>query len=337
MWRHLCKKTGSGIFIILLFFCLLFPGRAVQGNPYVNTAFPDAFERDDTPAQAGGFDLNAISCQIHNFHKENDADWVRFTVLKEIDAVEIKTYDPGENCETIISLYDRDGINLIREDRSTLSNGIHLVSWRPPANGTYYVKITNKKSLNFGSGSTYKLWIYVPVMPYDAYLYGEVTNIATGQLLEGSIVKTDYNISASKADGFFVLPCPPGEIIVCAEKEGFKPFSTEVTVNELQHIELNIPLSPLNTYSSTYDMVQWGTRGGDAYYCLDICNKEGVPFPGLQPAVCGENLNTWSPREFINITLGVPDSQLSGFQFMWKIWSRSGYGGEGFEGTVTIP
>lgn len=88
------------------------------------------------------------------------------------------------------------------------------------------------------------------------------------------------------------------------------------------------------SYQSTYEDIQWSCRGDDTFYCIDICDENWNIYSGLQALECGENLHSWSPKNYINNVLGIPDSALSGFSFNWRVWSPGGYGGEGFEGTV---
>ncbi|MEA2061955.1 MAG: hypothetical protein U9P10_15950 [Thermodesulfobacteriota bacterium] len=88
-------------------------------------------------------------------------------------------------------------------------------------------------------------------------------------------------------------------------------------------------------YESTYENIQWGNRGGDTYYCIDICDKNWNVYEGLRAVACGEDLHNWSPKHFVTVDLGVEDLP-SGFTFNWIIWSSSGYGGEGFQGQVVV-
>ncbi|MBF0235684.1 MAG: hypothetical protein HQK65_22015, partial [Desulfamplus sp.] len=91
-----------------------------------------------------------------------------------------------------------------------------------------------------------------------------------------------------------------------------------------------------SSYMSSYSNIQWGNRGEDTFYCIDICDENWNIYLGFQALKCGEDLYSWSPKDYINNILGVPDSALLGFKFNWRIWSNSGYGGEGFEGQVIV-
>ena len=90
-------------------------------------------------------------------------------------------------------------------------------------------------------------------------------------------------------------------------------------------------------YQSSYYYIQWGCRNNDTFYCLDICDTNWNVYSNLRAVACGEGLHYWSPKEFVNNVAGMSDSELSGFTFNWRIWSPTGYGGNGFEGSVTVP
>lgn len=335
LYTRQCAILLIGMFSLWM---ICFNPLLLHANIGADSAFPDPFEMDDTAMEAVYFNHNIVSFQMHTFHKTGDTDWVSFVALKSDEAIEIKTYDPGPDCETVITLYDTDAVTQLTESRHTLSDGTHLLSWRPPADGTYYVKVTNKDQSLYGRYAYYKLWIYKPVMStIDGRVDGVITDVSSGRRLEGVVLSTPFDAVRSAFDGFYYISCPAGEISFIAEKMGYQNFQTIVSMGEDQRIEMNIALNPSHTYTSTYSLAQWGTRGSDTYYCVDICDLNGNPYPGLQSVACGEGLHAWSAQNYVNITLGIPDSALSGFQFMWKVSSPTGYGGEGFEGVITIP
>ena len=86
-------------------------------------------------------------------------------------------------------------------------------------------------------------------------------------------------------------------------------------------------------YQSSYDLVQWDSRGEDQEYCIDITDTDWQIHSGLQSIQCGEGLHEFSPRAFVNKS----NLQLEpGFTFRWRVWSNSGYGGNGFEGEIVV-
>ena len=77
-------------------------------------------------------------------------------------------------------------------------------------------------------------------------------------------------------------------------------------------------------YLSTYELIQWGTRGSDSFYCIDIFDEHWNMLH--QAVVCGEGLHSYSPQH-----LG-----LSSGTYYWKVWSPSGYGEDGFWGKFSV-
>lgn len=123
------------------------------------------------------------------------------------------------------------------------------------------------------------------------------------------------------------LALPPGSYrwqIWSEEGLGGEGFEGEFSLsgNETEHL-------------STYDLIQWGNRGGDTFYCLDICDENWNVYDGLRALYCGEGFHSWSPKQYLNNVIGIPDP--SGLRFRWRVWSPGGYGGAGFEGEVVVP
>ncbi len=335
-------------FMLLILFVVLFHITIYSGvfaNPYVKAYHPDGYELDDSPENAAQFTLGTISPQIHNFHKQGDEDWIQFYAVKSDMAYTVNTYDLGENCETRILIFEQDGMTQIDpnidNDYDPSYSGPDAVSYpfRPTKDGTYYVRITHRDFSIFGDGTSYSLMISHDIGPETGYIEGLVTNFESGNPIGGAVVQTNHtsDVSSFISFGYYMIPCLVGDFTVTARKTGYETFSKVVTVGEASRVELYIALTPSYAYNSTYEVIQWLKRGSDTYYCIDICDLAGNAYPGLDNLVCAEDMNAWSPKQYININLGIPDSALSGFQFMWKIRSFSGYGGEGFEGCVTVP
>lgn len=88
-------------------------------------------------------------------------------------------------------------------------------------------------------------------------------------------------------------------------------------------------------YESTYERIRWGERAGGPDYCLDICDEQWNVYEGFRAVECGRDFHSWSPKDYVNNVLGVPDP--TGLKFRWRIWSPGGYGGAGFEGEIVVP
>lgn len=105
----------------------------------------------------------------------------------------------------------------------------------------------------------------------------------------------------------------------------------ESMLSEWKYV-LSAPL--ISGYQSLYKNITWAMRGSDNYYCVDICDENWNIYDGLRGLQCSMS-RSWSPKNYINRVLGVQDGVIKGFKFNWRVWSPSGYGGEGYEGTVT--
>ncbi len=64
-------------------------------------------------------------------------------------------------------------------------------------------------------------------------------------------------------------------------------------------------------YASSGNVIQWGCRLEDSYYCVDIFDNNGQMLH--QAAACGEGLHHYSPAE-LNLGAG---------EYQWKVWSPS--------------
>ena len=98
---------------------------------------------------------------------------------------------------------------------------------------------------------------------------------------------------------------------------------------------LSCLIFPAQAYYSSYDKIQWDPRWQTGLdYCLDLTDENFRVYEGLQAVVCGKDLYTFSPRDYVvrNYHIELP----KGLEFYWRVWSVNGYGGNGFEGKVTV-
>ena len=77
-------------------------------------------------------------------------------------------------------------------------------------------------------------------------------------------------------------------------------------------------------YKSSYEKIQWGCRNDDSFYCIDIFDSNWNML--YQAAYCGDGLHSYFPNT-LNLSPG---------NYNWKVWSKSGYGGNGFEGQFSV-
>jgi Zn-dependent metalloprotease len=123
----------------------------VTGSGTPGTA--DAYEDDDTPAQASTIGSTQAD---HNFHDAGDNDWAKFSATAGTSYV-IETLNLGSRCDTHLYLYDTDGVTLIMFDDDGGTGLASRIEWTAPANGTYYIRVRHYSSSIYGANTNYDL------------------------------------------------------------------------------------------------------------------------------------------------------------------------------------
>lgn len=213
---------------------------------YDQTVGPDAHEPDDDLDAAGiavpgtpssGDLFPGVQPARHNFHREGDADWLTFYAVGE-QSYEIRTDNPGARCDTVITLYDQDGQAVIAE-RNDWRDGIdgqgELLSWRCPADGVYFIRISQGDPSVFGAETGYDLSVYIPVQGIPGLLVGRVVDSA-GDGVGSARVRSDLGGASGLSDpsGNFVMVLPSGNHAVTVHAPGFEPhaFPDVVVISE---------------------------------------------------------------------------------------------------------
>lgn len=117
---------------------------------------PDAYEPDDTSAQARLFTVNG-SGQNRNFHTPTDLDWVVFGATAGTTYT-IYTYNLGAEADTVLELYRSDGTMIAYNDDGGGGWASRIV-WTASATGNYFVKIRPFGSTGGRPTSTYSFRI----------------------------------------------------------------------------------------------------------------------------------------------------------------------------------
>ncbi|MBF0234066.1 MAG: hypothetical protein HQK65_13665 [Desulfamplus sp.] len=120
----------------------------------------------------------------------------------------------------------------------------------------------------------------------------------------------EFEEKQKELEGQFIVPRDTLEAKLA------KSFDILSTINDKIH-----------GYESTYEMIKWGTRPFDIFYCIDIYDENWEMLH--QAAKCGNHLKSFSPKEELYLPKGKT--------YHWKVWSEHGYGGEKFEGEFYVP
>lgn len=128
---------------------------------------PDAYEVDNTPAQAKPITVNG-SVQTHNFHVANDQDWAIFPATGGL-AYTIETLNLGNRSDTYLYLYGSNGTTLIASNDDGGGGLASRITWTASASGNYYLRVRHYNSTVFGTGTNYNLRVTSSAVGADAY------------------------------------------------------------------------------------------------------------------------------------------------------------------------
>lgn len=117
-------------------------------------ATPDQYEGSDANHTNAPY-IDAYERQVHNFHRPEDEDWVRFYAW-EGNTYVLHTYGLDEEADTYLYLYAEDGSTLLasNDDAGALASQI---TWTAPNSGTYYLRVRQWNPNSGGCGTRYIL------------------------------------------------------------------------------------------------------------------------------------------------------------------------------------
>jgi hypothetical protein len=225
----------------------------------------DEYEEDDHFEQARIIVINNDSetrsrppqPQRHNFHDKGDEDWVMFYgIAGQTYTIEVKVEGLESNCDAVITLYDTDGKTPLKSENDGIEGIDESMLWKKcPADGIYYVKVSNFDPGVFGEDVIYELTVRNPESAFPGDVIGNVFDAYTGKKIPEVRIKTDAHRSAisNYCDCYFYCSkdyCiywhPAGNYMLTAEAPGYEPFMIEIRVQELEITVQDIEMTPLN-------------------------------------------------------------------------------------------
>jgi len=180
-WVGLSYDTGPhrGIVAASTTFCVGWCGATPTPTTVPTatpTTAPDAYEVDDTPAQARVISVGG-AVQHHNFHVPGDKDWVTFSAQAD-QGYRIQTSNLGSRCDTVVDLYDSDANTLIASNDDSGSRA-SLIDWRAPSSAAYYVRVRQFSCNTAGIDTQYDL----QVQQISCYSLVKTSNPSSGGVL----------------------------------------------------------------------------------------------------------------------------------------------------------
>ena len=122
------------------------------------TPSPDAYEPDDSPAQARAIELDRL--KHHTMHVSTDLDWAFFNATAGVTYT-IETLNLGPRCDTYLSLFKAGETVAVRENNNWETGPASRIDYMAPATGTYYVCVRQTGTAAFGPGTEYDLRVRV--------------------------------------------------------------------------------------------------------------------------------------------------------------------------------
>jgi hypothetical protein len=213
---------------------------------------PDSYETDDAFWQAKHIAPFKDSLpQRHNFHDEGDQDWVVFDGFGG-EWYTIETSDLGNATDTVLELYDTDGITPLLDpiDDGWIPPG-ERISWQCPKTGNYFLKVRQYDPKVFGADTDYDLRVYIPTMLDDTgtkklRFFDKITRKA----LEGVCLQESHPLFRSRCSD------QNGEAIIAAKKRndaypdvtikrlGYKDILKSFTIKKDKNPEATISMEP---------------------------------------------------------------------------------------------
>ncbi len=204
---------------------------------------PDSYEVDDSFAQATKILLNSGVPQRHNFHLDDDQDWVKFDGIKD-QVVEIKVSRVGGDADVVLEGYDTDGTTRVWGPWSWGGTGEgEFKEWVPSENGTFYVKTMQPEGHFPGEDTGYDLEINRPI---GVLLVVNVIDLFTDKPISGAEITTTLPLSGNTGTGGnFTTGHPAGTWVVTAKKGGYMHGETTVVLPPIGSMTVDFTLRPI--------------------------------------------------------------------------------------------
>lgn len=172
-------------------------------TPTAPASCSDAYEPNDVWSQARG--LTAYAPQAHLFRAATDVDWAWFSATAGT-RYHIKTSGLATSVNTVLTLYGSNGSSVLAYNDNDPAGGLgSLLTWTAPAEGFYYIKVSNLGPWAGNCNLTYQLslreersprvWlpftllIPAPPDPCAAFEPNNTIDTAYGPIGNGSVLR----------------------------------------------------------------------------------------------------------------------------------------------------
>lgn len=217
----------------------------------------DAYETDNTSAEASYLSAITDYHQWHNFSNTEDIDYIAFDADPARGSYTLKVDSTASSADAAFQLYNSDNtpiaLGLAGSPQeyvidAVFENSVELAYWTPPVAGRYLLKVTQAgtaTSATFSDG--YTVSAYPTDAPNDGSISGIIRNEA-GSPVVGARVHTDENQQAiTNQDGWYAFAASLGDRTVTVTASGYNSTEQQLHIDDGDAAELDIDLSLLES------------------------------------------------------------------------------------------
>jgi hypothetical protein len=214
------------------------------GNLDMDKIVPGGTPVDEYEARGDNTSVTTVSLnpddvygfrQTHNFSFAGDADWVRLSTVSGRQYT-IETSSLGASCDTVLTLFQSDGITQVTQDDDggSEARGSKIV-WNCWTTGTFLIRVTDKVS-GSGHAANYDLKVAYGAAVNHAPVITEGASVPVTMAEDGSPTAFNLTLNATDPDAGDILTwsilTPAGHGTATASGTGTaKAISYTPTVN----------------------------------------------------------------------------------------------------------
>jgi murein DD-endopeptidase MepM/ murein hydrolase activator NlpD len=90
------------------------------------------------------------------FDIAQDEDWFQIDAFAGT-TYQIQTAELANGVDTVLEIYDGDGVSILASDNDSGSGQASLLIWQAPQNGTYFIRVFQASGSSYGCTSSYKI------------------------------------------------------------------------------------------------------------------------------------------------------------------------------------
>ena len=196
-----------------------------------NGTSPDSYEGDNSAEDARFIYFNNDS-QYHAFHTRGDMDWVQFHAVKDT-LYTIETINLEGRCDTVIDIFDTDGITPVAEiDLGGIGDEEQLF-WISQKTGLFFIRVRHNDPNIQGADTGYSLQISFSQPENTRHVTGKIINAITNEPIPDQTVRLgDQMTTLSDNNGRFdFLFQPSGSYTLTINNTDYQAYSRNMVVN----------------------------------------------------------------------------------------------------------